>query len=91
MFNPELAPQIEANLKSLIYGVKGVRHIRGCSNLELECFKVSFGYQRRKPLKNYLLIFDPEYSNLTLCADGGIGRPPENVRQRLFQRVGRDD
>lgn len=87
-FEPEKVKEIERNLGDLIRGVKGVRHIRGCSDAELGCYRIFFGYQRREPVKNFLLIYDPLEKMVTLCADGGIGTPPQNVRQRLLQRLG---
>ena len=87
-YDPAKTPIVEKHLGELVRGVKGVRNIRGCSDGELECYRISFGYQRRVPLKDYLLIYDPNESILTMCADGGIGRPPQNVRRRLLERLG---
>ena len=87
-FEIDKVNEIERSLDDLVRGVKGVRHIRGCSDIESECYKISFGYQRRDPLKDYLLIYDPKDQKLTLCADGGVGIPPQDVRKRLLDRLG---
>jgi len=83
--------EVELKLRDLVWGIKGVRHIRPCSKWGLGSYKISFGYQRKEPLRNYLLIYDPDVETVTLVADGGIFRPPGNVRQRLFDSLGREN
>lgn len=85
-FEPEKIRDVEKSLGDLVRGTTGVRHIRGCSDPDLGCYRISFGYQRKKPLKDYLLIYDPDERTIVMCADGGIGTPPPNVRQRLLKR-----
>lgn len=90
-FDSEKVLAVERELGDLVTGIKGLRKIKGCSNLELQTYRISFGYQRRKPFKIYLLIYDPEIESIRLVADGGIGRPPENIRQRLFEELGTEN
>ena len=88
----EETARMEKKLGDLVKGVKGVRKICGSTDPKLNRFRISyrisFGYQRRHPYKVYLLIYDTEADKVSLCADGAIGSPPENVRQRLFERLG---
>ena len=87
MFDSSKIRFIEERLRNLVSGAKGVRKIRGCSSNELEIYRISFGYQRKKPLKSYLLIYDSDERTITLCADGGTGLPPNNVRERLMKNL----
>ena len=90
-FEPDRTKEVELKLRDLVWGIKGVGHIRPSNDPELSCYRISFRYQRRKPPKTYLLIYRPEDQRVTLCADGGILRPPENIRERLFGSLGRDN
>ncbi len=87
-FDVNLAGRVEEYFRCTIEDLKGVRQITACSRADLEVYRISFGYQRRKPLKNYLLMYDPQTKIITGCADGGFGYPPPNIRKRLLERLG---
>lgn len=88
MFDADLAGKVEEYLRLLVCDLKGVRNMSACSRTDLKIYRISFGYQRKHPLQNYLLMYDPQTKIITGCAEGGFGYPPHNVRKRLLERLG---